>query len=147
MSEYQSILSLYEKHKRYEGKIILFSLVMLGAASFFVALNLVHINPFLVYLLVMGVAMYFAFKIQVVSKNYSRLEKMVKQHDVEMYQNKELLFFIDYQLIYSPEWSERLEDYQESPEFDKMLVEMKNYYEYIKTETDDEFSLIESTES
>ncbi|MFL2145223.1 hypothetical protein [Desemzia sp. FAM 24101] len=143
MSEYQSMLSLYGKHKRYEWKVILFSLVMLGAASLFVALDVMRVNPFVIYLFAMGATLYFAFRIQVVSKNYSRLERMVKEYDLEMYQNKELLFFIDYHVAHSAEWPEILKEPKASPAFEKMLAEMKSYYTYIKAGNDNELSLTE----
>ncbi|NLM67406.1 MAG: hypothetical protein GX180_09575 [Enterococcus sp.] len=73
MSEYYYILSLYQKHKSYELKVIFFSLLILVITSCFVWLDLFRIEPIFIYFIGMLVSCYYAYKIRVESKNYQIL--------------------------------------------------------------------------
>ncbi|MBM6615749.1 hypothetical protein JTF06_12725 [Desemzia sp. RIT804] len=140
MNEYQSILSLYQKHKRYEVKIILFSCALLVLTSVFVALNLFRISPFILYLIAMGITLYFALRIRVESKNYGKLERFLKENDPEVLKNKELVFFIDYQLDHSFEQESKglfkgLDDKNGRNNFEKKVSEIKDHYEDLVANT------------
>ena len=136
MNEYQSILSLYQKHKRYELKIILFSCALLVLTSVFVALNLFRINPFILYVIAMAITFYFALRIRVESKDYGKLENFLKENDPEILKNKELVFFIDYQLAHSFEQESNelfkyLDDKNGRNNFEKKITEIKGHYEQL----------------
>lgn len=136
MNEYQYILSLYQKHKRYELKIILFSCALLVLTSAFIALNLFRIHPFILYVIAMGITIYFALRIRVESKNYGKLEHFLKDNDPEVLKNKELVFFIDYQLAHSFEQESNelfkyLDDKNGRNNFEKKVTEIKGRYEHL----------------
>lgn len=136
MNEYQYILSLYQKHKRYELKIILFSCALLVLTSVFVALNLFRINPFILYVIAMAITFYFALRIRVESKDYGKLENFLKENDPEILKNKELVFFIDYQLAHSFEQESNelfkyLDDKNGRNNFEKKITEIKGHYEQL----------------
>lgn len=136
MNEYQYIWSLYQKHKRYELKIILLSCALLVLASVFVALNLFRIHPFALYLIAMGITLYFALRIRVESKNYGKLENYLKENDPEVLKNKELVFFIDYHLAHSFEQEskgvfEGLDGKDGRNNSEKKVTEIKGHYEQL----------------
>ena len=136
MNEYQYILSLYQKHNRYELKVILFSCALLVLTSIFVALNLVRIHPFILYVIAMAITLYFSLRIRVESKNYDKLELFLKDNDPEVLKNKELVFFIDYQLAHSfeqesKELFEGLDNKNGRNNFEKKVTEIKGHYKQL----------------
>ncbi|MBM7708641.1 hypothetical protein [Enterococcus lemanii] len=141
MSEYYYILSLYQKHKRYELKVIFFSLLILVITSCFVWLDLFRIEPIFIYFIGMLVSCYYAYKIRVESKNYQKLLNFLKNNE-EISDNKELVFFIDYQLdsYFKQESTEiwnRLTDGENwnveksKNEIHRIIQEIINYYEFL----------------
>lgn len=156
MGEYQYILSRYQKYKRYRLHLILFTIAMILLASLFVALNLVRIKPFFIFLVAMIGTLYFAKRTQVESQNFEKLKDYLKEHDPEVLKNEELVFFMDYQLNgYFKEESKELmiqllddvswNDEKATAHLDEIISEIKNYYEYLNAnsslEEDIELSL------
>lgn len=142
MKEYQHILSLYQKHKQYGRKIILFSLGLIVLASIISAMDIIRISPFFIYMAAMGVAIYYARRIRVEGKNYGKLEKFLKQYEPKALKNKEFVFFLEYQLTNyfeksSDSLGEMLSEEKDwtnqrvSQGLKELVAETKNYYDYL----------------
>ncbi|MEG0292997.1 hypothetical protein [Enterococcus sp.] len=58
MSEYHYVLSLYQKHKSYEKKVVIVSLLLLVLATGVVRLDLIRVSPLIIYALAMMGAPY-----------------------------------------------------------------------------------------
>lgn len=98
MEEYQSVLVLYEKHKKQGKYIVLLSIVLMILASTIIVIDFVRIEPILLFWIMMLLVILFTFKIRIVSKNYDNLQKFLKKHNRQLLKNKELVFYMDYQL-------------------------------------------------
>lgn len=142
MSEYKYILSLYQKHQQYKGRLALVSFALIVGVSIFVWLDLIRINPFILYVFAMAVALYYAVRSRVESRNYDKLIKFLQEHDPETLKNKELVFFIDYQLRHyfdheSDELIKRLNDAEDwndekaTADLQRIITEIKNYHDYL----------------
>ncbi|MGH1632978.1 hypothetical protein ABE937_13210 [Enterococcus casseliflavus] len=58
MKEYQDIMGKYQKQKQYYKKVIVVSIGLILLASLIVFLDVVRINPLLVYLVGMSTALF-----------------------------------------------------------------------------------------
>ncbi|KAF1303012.1 hypothetical protein IV487_04030 [Enterococcus saccharolyticus] len=135
MNEYQTILAMYQKHRHYNRNVVLVSGVLLVAVSIFVSADVVRINPFILYLIAMGIAIFYAMRTRVESKNYQSLQRFLRK-EKEIVKNKELLFFIDYQLAnhYGNEADElfKYAKNEEANTYLKQLIsEIASYYQYV----------------
>lgn len=141
MNEYQQIVARYKKYKQYEWKVLFVSIGLLILASIFVSLDLIRINPFVVYLFAMGVALYYAWHIRVETKNFYQLKRFLKKHDVETLKDKELLFFIDYQLTHAVNQKVLDVNAHQLIETKQTLSLIKNYYNHLKDGDNQETTL------
>lgn len=147
MGEYQYILSLYKKRKRYLPHLVLFSLAMLALASLIVMLNIVRINPFVIFMIAMAGTLYYARYSRVESKNYQKLRAFLNEQDSETLNNEELVFFIDYQMnsYFKQETEELIKRLNDSADWNdekagaglkEIVTEIKSYYEYLAVDSD-----------
>ena len=142
LSEYHYVLSLYQKHKSYEKKVVIVSLLLLVLATGVVRLDLIRVSPLIIYALTMVGAIYYAIRTRVESRNYDKLVLFLEEHEPKVFENKDLIFFIDYQLTHyfgqeSAELIARLHDGaihndEKATEDLKVIVkEVHNYYDYL----------------
>lgn len=144
MNEYQTILAMYQKHRHYNRNVVLVSGVLLVAVSIFVSADVIRVNPFILYLIAMGIAIFYAIRTRAESKNYQRLQHFLRK-EKEIVKNKELLFFIDYQLTnhYENEVDE-LFKYAKSEEANtylkQLISEITSYYQYVTSQSAEQTS-------
>lgn len=147
VSEYHYILSLYRNYRQYSKKIILFAGIMILLSTIFVALNLVRVSPFLVYMIAMAVTLMYALRKRSESKYYGELKKFIGTYNPDLIHNEELLFFIDYQLkSYFENESVELfiqltddaqwNDEPASDHLKKIISEIESYYTYLTANSD-----------
>ena len=98
MKEFQEFSALYQKQKQYKVKVVGLTFFLLILVTVFVLINTRRINPFMLYVVAMGVVIFYAVKTRKVSPNYDLLLTFVKKNKPELLKEKELLFFIDYKL-------------------------------------------------
>lgn len=145
MSEYRYILSLYQKSKNYERNVVFVSLALLIAAGIFVSLDLVRVAPFLIFAVTMSIALIYAVRTRVKSKNYEKLKKYLEKNDPEIMQNERLVFFIAYQLdsYFTQESAELIDDLLDDDKqndekaqqkLTEIIAEIKDYYEYVSVD-------------
>lgn len=146
LSEYHYVLSLYQKYKKYEKNVLIVSLLLLLLATGFVALDLVRVSPLIIYTVAMAGALYYALRTRVESRNYDKLVLFLEEHEPKMFEKKDLMFFIDYQLTHyfgqeSAELIARLHDGEigndekATEDLKKIVTEIHNYYEYLSLDT------------
>lgn len=147
MREYQYIMSLYEKQHNYGRHLFFFTLAMLVVPAIILALNFYHFDPFLLYLMAMVIVLIYRKRLQQKSKHYQALENFLQESFPEFMENKELVFFIDYQLnAYfakeSQTYFKRLKDgikgndAEAKENLTKMIIEVNNYYDYLAVDQD-----------
>lgn len=127
MEEFQQVVAMYQKQKKYERNVIILSISLMIVASIFVAIDVVRINPFIVYLVGMGIVLLYTLKKRVASKKYDQLQKYLKLNNLEISKNKELVFFIDYQLGQS--FNEELKSKVKNEKLAKKIVDIEFLYE------------------
>lgn len=127
MEEFQQVVAMYQKQKKYERNVIILSISLMILASIFVAIDVVRINPFIVYLVGMGIVLLYTLKKRVASKKYDQLQKYLKLNNLEISKNKELVFFIDYQLGQS--FNEELKSKAKNEKLAKKIVDIEFLYE------------------
>lgn len=127
MEEFQQVVAMYQKQKKYERNVIILSISLMILASIFVAIDVVRINPFIVYLVGMGIVLLYTLKKRVASKKYDQLQKYLKLNNLEISKNKELVFFIDYQLGQS--FNEELKSKVKNEKLAKKIVDIEFLYE------------------
>ncbi len=127
MEEFQQVVAMYQKQKKYERNVIILSISLMIVASIFVAIDVVRINPFIVYLVGMGIVLLYTLKKRVASKKYDQLQKYLKLNNLEISKNKELVFFIDYQLGQS--FNEELKSKIKNEKLAKKIVDIEFLYE------------------
>ncbi|MGX7023218.1 hypothetical protein [Vagococcus hydrophili] len=101
MEEFQQIVTLYQKQKKHEKNTLILSISLIVVASIFVMLDIVRINPLIVFMIGMGLVIFYALKKNVISKNYDHVCHFVKREKSTLHKDKEFLFFMDYQLSQS----------------------------------------------
>ena len=127
MEEFQQVVAMYQKQKKYERNVIILSISLMIVASIFVAIDVVRINPFIVYLVGMGIVLLYTLKKRVASTKYDQLQKYLKLNNLEISKNKELVFFIDYQLGQS--FNEELKSKIKNEKLAKKIVDIEFLYE------------------
>lgn len=127
MEEFQQVVAMYQKQKKYERNVIILSISLMIVASIFVAIDVVRINPFIVYLVGMGIVLLYTLKKRVASTKYDQLQKYLKLNNLEISKNKELVFFIDYQLGQS--FNEELKSKVKNEKLAKKIVDIEFLYE------------------
>ena len=127
MEEFQQVVAMYQKQKKYERNVIILSISLMILASIFVAIDVVRINPFIVYLVGMGIVLLYTLKKRVASTKYDQLQKYLKLNNLEISKNKELVFFIDYQLGQS--FNEELKSKIKNEKLAKKIVDIEFLYE------------------
>ncbi len=130
MEEFQQVLSMYQTQKKYERNIIILSISLLIAASIFVAIDVVRVSPFIIYLLGMGIVLFYALKKRVASKQYDQLQKYLKVNNPKISKNKELVFFIDYQLGQS--FNEELKSKRKNKKLRKKIQDIEFLYDSLR---------------
>lgn len=142
MKEFQEFSALYQKQKQYKVKVVGLTFFLLILVTVFVLMNTRRINPFMLYVVAMGVVIFYAVKTRKVSPNYDLLITFLKKNKPELLKEKELLFFIDYNLEKRYEKNpERLVKQLKSPK------QKKNMLKKIKEQELDFKSLTESKKS
>lgn len=138
MKEFQEFSALYQKQKQYKVKVVGLTFFLLILVTVFVLINTRRINPFMLYVVAMGVVIFYAVKTRKVSSNYDLLLTFVKKNKPELLKEKELLFFIDYKLDKRYEKDpERLVRQLKSPKQKKyMLKKIKEQESKFKSLTD-----------
>lgn len=127
MEEFQQVVAMYQKQKKYERNVIILSISLMIVASIFVAIDVIRINPFIVYLVGMGIVLLYTLKKRVASTKYDQLQKYLKLNNLEISKNKELVFFIDYQLGQS--FNEELKSKVKNEKLAKKIVDIEFLYE------------------
>lgn len=97
MKEFQEFSTLYQKQKRYRVRVVGLAVSLLVLVTLFVLMNKYRINPLMLYIVAMGVVIFYAIKSRKVSQNYDALLTFLKKNKPKLLENKELLFFIDYE--------------------------------------------------
>ena len=149
MKEYQDIMDKYQKQKQYYKKVIVVSIGLILLASLIVFLDVVRINPLLVYLVGMSTALFYANKTRVESKSYAQLKKYLRKANPKLLQQEALVFFIDQQLNKLPQeeasglfvWfaeEKKWQDKKERSYFHGKVDELRAYYLFLNDMTDDE---------
>lgn len=142
MKEFQEFSALYQKQKQYKVKVVGLTFFLLILVTVFVLMNTRRINPFMLYVVAMGGVIFYAVKTRKVSPNYDLLITFLKKNKPELLKEKELLFFIDYNLEQRYEKNpERLVKQLKSPK------QKKNMLKKIKEQELDFRSLTKSKKS
>lgn len=145
MREYQYIMDLYEKQQKNSRHLFIFTIIMLILPTLILLPGFYPINPGLLYLGSLSIVLIYRQKIQQQSKYYPQLEEVIKGNFPELLENKPLLFFIDYQLknyfgkesqIYFQRLKEGRKDKEAKKNLLKMIIEVKNYYNYLALDED-----------
>lgn len=133
MNEFKQIKSLYKKHTHYHRNIFLISGILIVSISIFVAVDVVRVNPLIFYAVGVGIVTFYALFNRVESSNYDQLKKFLKDYQPDILDDKEFLFFLDYQLSNhlnrkSEVWFQELND---SSELKKIVPQehQKNAFE------------------
>jgi len=134
MEEYQMFLARYKKYKRYEWNVGLFSFIVLILASVFVSLDIVRISPWIVYMLAMGIAIYYAWYTRVEGKNYAQLKHLLKKYDAKIAKDEAFVFFTDYQFTHSVD--QKQNPIKPADWIENNLELIKNYYDYVTNSED-----------
>ncbi|WP_430611117.1 hypothetical protein [Enterococcus sp. DIV0876] len=149
MKEYQDIMGEYQKQKQYYKKIMVVSIGLIVLASVIVSLDVVRINPLLIYLVGMGIALFYANKTRVESKSYAQLKKYLRKANPKLFQQEALVFFIDQQLNKLPQeeasslfdWlaqEKKWQDKEARTAFHGKVDELRAYYLFLNEMTGDE---------
>lgn len=146
MNEYEEFLLVYQKFAKYKRKAILVPILILVGVTIIVITDMVPINPFILYMIAMGVAIYFEYKNRTESTNFNRLKKILKKYNPEVLKNEELLFFLDYQLMnsFKTDGTRLLKKFSSSPineEFNEILLDMTTYHGEMSTKYHSEQSI------
>lgn len=142
MKEYDEFLVFYEKYQKNSGKILIFSTITLLFASIWVTLDIVRIQPLTIYFLGMVASLIYIKFNQIESNNYQYLKTYLKKNESEILKNKELVFFIDYQLKNNyEEISKQLRDYVKNKNNLKRVDQLENtilviraHYEFLSAD-------------
>lgn len=100
VNDFDDIVFRFKKSRKNKFKVIIVSFLLLILASFFIGLDLVRVQPLIIYLIAMTAAIYYANHIRVESGNFQKLERFIKTTDKQLLKNKLLIFFMDYHLNY-----------------------------------------------
>lgn len=156
MSEYRYIQSLYKKHDQYIKRVLVVSGGLLFISSVFVWLDVINISPMIIYLLSMSVALYYANKTKVISKDYRKIVCFVEEFDKKLAEDAFFMFFLDYQLqAYFKEETKifleeigikkKIKQKNGNQYFGLIINEVKEYYDYLEQDihekSDDTLSL------
>ncbi|MGX7351931.1 hypothetical protein [Enterococcus canis] len=142
MSEFRYIQSLYEKQKKYPLRLVLLSALAIIVASIISSLDLIRISPFLIFMVAMALVLFYSRRLQTTSKNFSLLKDYLEEYDPDVLENRELVFFIDYQLKnYFGGESDQLfkalkdenpaNDARATAHLQEVITEIKEYYNYL----------------
>lgn len=142
MKEYDEFLVFYEKYQKNSWKILIFSTITLLFASIWVTLDIVRIQPLTIYFLGMVASLIYIKFNQIESNNYQYLKTYLKKNESEILKNKELVFFIDYQLKNNyEEISKQLRDYVKNKKNLKRVDQLENtilviraHYEFLSAD-------------
>ena len=137
MEEYKEIMFLYEKYKKKEKQTIwLVGSILLGICAF-LYVDLIKVNPVILFGVGLTVSIIFMVKNQFTSKHFDQLEKYIKKHHSEYKHQQEFLFFLDNQLtkIYGTK--------EDTAELKKALKE-KDSQEKLSKQIKDSYFLFES---
>lgn len=133
MKEYDEFLFFYKKYQKNSWKMLIFSAITLLFASIWVTLDIVRIQPLIIYLLGMVASLSYIKLNQIESNNYQYLKTYLKKNESEILKNKELVFFIDYQLKNNhEEMSKQLRDYLKNKKNLKSVDQLENTILVIK---------------
>lgn len=143
MNEFKQIKSLYKKHTHYHRNIFLISGILIVSISIFVAVDVVRVNPLIFYAVGVGIVTFYALFNRVESSNYDQLKKFLKDYQPDILDDKEFLFFLDYQLSNhlnrkSEVWFQELNDSSELKKnraaraLEKCIRELDGYYQFLQ---------------
>ena len=99
MSHFDEFEILYKKHQNQGKKVLGLTLGLILIISAFVAMDLVRVEPILLYLIAMILVIFYTVRTRVESKQMDKLRRFLKKEkQVDILKNQELLFYLDYQL-------------------------------------------------
>lgn len=98
MEEYQLVEKMYAKQQRNQRQGLFVVVGLLALASLIVALDLIRVEPFLIYLMALGLSLATIKLTRLKSRNYEYIVAFLKLKHQGLIDNKPRLFFIDQQL-------------------------------------------------
>lgn len=116
MEEYQQIMSNYEKQRKQNRNIIILSLFLIIITSAIIKTDKIRFDPFLMFICLMVLVLFYAYKGRLTSQNYDNLYNFLRKNNKTYFKNKEFVFYADYQLNQS---------YQDNPKELKALIKNK----------------------
>ena len=98
LKEYEEALLLCKKQKKQNKQLIMLTVLLIVLGSMFVLVDIIRINPMVVFLLLLLIVIGYAIKTRVTSTQYDNLLKFLKRYQPAVLKRKEMVMFIDQQL-------------------------------------------------